>query len=217
MNLVAAWITKIHLTMLNNGVGPIGYIQRPIRTLFYINWPEMSTTTANEIAQMLSSITGTILGKVKPNNTVRAKITGNGLPLKTFGKMWASQNLQSGKFGIITRANGIHYPTSPRIGAIHCARNSVADPLKTCSISDKRLPVSIKMMAPGIHPTTVLDTCLLCIRTQPHHPATLESYHPMWSLQMAPNVNGLVEVKTSIVSPAKRVQRMVGVLSTKTR
>ena len=93
--------------------------------------------------------------------------------LKILRKLFTAYNFQPGKFWVITWTHTFHDPATTGVCEIHRAGNGVTNTLKAGSIGDKRLTMPIKMVPPRITPTTVLNTCLLSVRSKPHDTTAL--------------------------------------------
>ena len=215
MYLVAARITEIDFAVLNDGVRPIGNVERAVRSLFHIDRPEARATAANEIAQMLGGIAGAVFGKIKANNPVGTKITGDGLSLIFLWELRSIDDFQSGEFRKIPRARALHNAAAAGIGEIHRPGNGVADALKSGAIGNEGLAVAVEVVSPRIAPTAVLDAGLLRIGPEPHDAATLQAHDAVRCFQVAANVNGLVKVKPPIMPPAQGVQGVMSIFSAK--
>ena len=102
-------------------------------------------------------------------------------------------------------------------GCVVGTGDNIINAFATRTIGCKRLAPLIKMMSPAIDQTTHSDFEFKIFRTKlPDAPAT-QTLGPVWSFQMAMNVNRLIEIKQSIHAPTQRMHHVMGVFGTKTR
>ena len=116
-----------------------------------------------------------------------------------------------------TRVQTLNHTLGTNSGCIVGTGDNIINAFATRTISCKRLAPLIKMMAPAIDQATHGDFEFKIFRTKLPDASTTQTLGPVWSFQMAVNVNRLIEIKQSIHAPAKGMHHVMGIFSTKTR
>ena len=145
-----------------------------------------------------------------------AEIIGDKGLLPIFWEMPARKDFETAMLGA-ARVQTLNHTLGTNSGCIVGTGDNIINAFATRTIGCKRLAPLIKMMAPAIDQTTHGDFEFKIFRTKlPDAPAT-QTLGPVWSFQMAMNVNRLIEIKQSIHAPTQRMHHVMGIFSTKTR
>src|SRR2546422_9659326 len=104
--------------MLDDRVGPIGDVERPVWPQFYINRTEGDIGAAQQIGHLAGDISGPLLVDFKPHDAVRAKITRDLIALPVVGKLLAIDDLEPAELRVISRADALQLAAHPGIGEI---------------------------------------------------------------------------------------------------
>ena len=92
------------------------------------------------------------------------------------------------------------------------AREAEVDPLAASAVGDQRPAPGIDRMPPGIDPAAGEDSQIEGRGAESPHPAAVQAMHAGRGLDMAVDVDRLVEIEPRVDAPAEGVDEMVGVL-----
>src|SRR5690606_14512292 len=81
MLLIPAWIMKIHFSMLNNRVVPVGNIDRPIRSHCNVYRPEGNVVSPQQVFGKFGSKPTSLFFYCESVDSVRPEIIGNKISL----------------------------------------------------------------------------------------------------------------------------------------
>src|SRR3954463_15077137 len=93
---------------------------------------------------------------------MRAKIAGDRVALPIGWKLRAADNFQPAELRIIPGADTLQFTTHVGVSEVSRARYSETNSLKSCAISDERLPKFIKVVAPRIAKAAQQNAQLHC-------------------------------------------------------
>ena len=212
VDVVAAFVAEIDLAVLNDGVRPVGDVQRSIGTELDVDRAKINTARTQHIRHLLSDVTRVLVADLEPDNAMRAKVTGDRVALPIVREVRAADDLESAEFRITPRAHAVEQLGCAGIREIHRARHAVTEPLSAGAVGDKRLAERIVMVSPRVAEAAQENLSLECLGPQSPHAPTLKAQHLVRRLHVRPDVNRLVEVQPPIEAPTQRVQNVVRVL-----
>ena len=100
-------------------------------------------------------------------------------------------------------------------GEVVGSGNHIIDPLAASTVSGKRLTEAIVMMSPCIHEPSHEDAQFERFRAKLPDAASVQSTHAPGSFDVTVNVDRLIEVQKSVITPAERMQNVVSVFCAK--
>src|SRR5438132_604729 len=165
----------------------------------------------DELRHFARGIAGSILAEHEAADAMAAKIVGNGVAAPGFGEMAATDNLQSTMLGT-SRVEPRQQARGVLGEDVACPRQSVIDPFTEGSVRHKRLAPAIEVMAPGIAEAAEEDLKLHRVGSKLPDAARFQPPHSVGRLDVAVDIDRLVEVEHAVRAPAKRMQNMVRVL-----
>ena len=215
--LVAARIAEIDLAVLDNRIAPIGNVQRAIRPEAQVDGAEGDVGGTEQIGLLLSLERRTRILHRETHDAVRAEITGDGVFLPLLGERRAVDYFEAGEFWIIARANAVGLAARVRIGEISGPVHGVINALTAGAVGEEGVAVLVPMVAPRIATAAGEDRQRPRIRIEAPDTARVEASHPVGRLDVGVRVNRLVHVEVPVITPAQRVEIVMGVLGTEAR
>ena len=215
MSVIAAWITKIDFTMLNDRVVPVGDVDRSIRSLLDVNRTEGNVLGTDQVRLLPCCESRTVITDNKPADAMSTEVVSDQIPLPVVRQMSAIHNFQSAILRA-ARIQSMQNSRNPCDGRVRCPRHNVVDPFTPGAIRRKRLPPAIKCMTPGIHPAAGKNFQLHRLGTELPDPPGIQPSNTMGSFDVTVNVDRLVHVQHAIHAPAERMQDVVSIFRSKT-
>ena len=216
VDVVAAFVAEVHLAVLDDGVRPVGDVQRSIGAELDVDRAKINTARTQHIRHLLSDVTRVLVADLEPDNTMRAKVAGDRVALPVVREVRAADDLEAAEFRVTPRAHAVEQLGCAGVREIHRARHAVAEPLPAGAVSDKGLAERIVVVPPRIAEAAQENLSFERLGSQSPHAAALEAQHIVRRLHVRPDVNRLVEVQPPIEAPAQRVQNVVRVLGAET-
>ena len=205
VNVIAAFVPKIDLAVLNDWVRPVGNVERAIGAELDVDRPEMDTPGTEYVRHLLRDVARALVADLEPDDAVRTKIAGDRVALPVVRKMRTANELESAEFRVTPRAHAVEQLRRSGVGEIHRPWHAVTEPLPPGAVRDKRLAELVVMMPPRVAEAAQENLGLERLRPQPPHTAALKPQHLVRCLHVRADVDRLVEVKPSIKPPPKRV------------
>ncbi|MDB6125293.1 MAG: hypothetical protein JWQ71_4286 [Pedosphaera sp.] len=209
--VVAAGITEIDFAMLDNGIGPIGDVERAVGAHFYVDGAEGHVRAANQVRHFLGDVSGIFFIDGEANDAMSTEIAGDHVALPIIGELLAVNDFERGELGVAAGADAFQLTAYSGIGKVSRAGNAKSNALASRAVRDKGLPVFIELVAPGIAETLEIDAEFHCGRAQMPETTAVQSLDAVGCFDMAVNVNGLVKVKLTVMAPMQSVDDMMGV------
>ena len=126
-------------------------------------------------------------------------------------------HFEAGELWIIARAYAIGLATHVGVGEVGRAIHRVINALTAGAVGEEGVAVLVPMVAPGIAAATGEDRQRPRVGIEPPNAARVESAHPVGRLDVRVRVNRLVHVEVPVITPAQRVEIVMGVLGTEAR
>ena len=189
MFVVAAWVAKIHFTVLNDGIRPVGNVERAVGTQFHVYGAKSYIGAAQQVAKFPRHVARALLLDGKTHHPMRAEIAGDGIALPILGKMPAANDLQSAKFRITAGADALKLPAHVGVSEVGRSRQAEAQALGARAVGHERLAELIELMAPWIAKPAQKNAQLLRGWPQMPDAAAVESFYAVRRFHVAVDVD----------------------------
>ena len=146
--LVAPRIAKIHFTVLDDRVAPIGEIQRAVGPELHVERTKRAVRGPHHIGHFLCDVGRALVGNLEAHHAVCPEIRRNHVTLPIVRKLRAPDNFETGKFRVSARAHALQFSPRRRQRPVGRPQHRPAHPGTPGSVGSKRLPKFIKLVAP---------------------------------------------------------------------
>ena len=85
VDFVAAGIAEVDFAVLDDGVGPVGNVERAVGALLDVDGAEAGGAAADEVALVLGCKAGAVFAEGEAHDAVGAEVTGDGRAAEGFG------------------------------------------------------------------------------------------------------------------------------------
>ncbi len=209
--VVAPRVAEVDLAVLDDRVVPVGDVDRAVGPHLDVDRPEGDVRRPDQLGLLARGEAGAVLGEDEPADAVAAEVVREDVPAPVLGQVPAAQDLGAA----ILRAAGVEPAQDPlgadgglEVGAGH----RVVDPLEPGAVGDERLAPAVEVMPPGVPEPADEDVELHRLGPELPDPPAPQPADAVRRLDVAMDVDRLVEVQVPVVSPPERVEDVVRVL-----
>ncbi len=100
VHTVTTGVAKIHLTVLDDGVEPVGDVKSAVWTGAHVDGPEAAMGAGQHIRQLLADVAAAALREVEAVDAVAAEIAGHQGALPVIREVCVLDDLQAALFGL---------------------------------------------------------------------------------------------------------------------
>ena len=209
--VVATGVAEVDLAVLDDRVVPVGDVHGAVGAHLDVDGPEGRVSRRDEVGQVLARVAGAVVGEGEAADVVGAEVVGEDVPPPVLGQVPAAEDLGPAILGTAGVEAG-HDPLGAGGGVVRGARQDVVDPLPPRAVGHERLAPAVEVVAPGVPPAPGEDVEPLGFGPElPDAPAA-QATDPPGGLDVAVDVDRLVEVEHPVGAPPQCMEDVMGVL-----
>ena len=221
--LVAAWITEIDFTMIDDRIGPVRDIQAAIRSHGERDGSEGRIVGAGDIGLSLRDVAGLWrrlvrreVGEVKPHDAMGAEVVGDGAALPFRAKERAIHELETAELRIRAGADAADETAGTFARWQHGTGEAPAHAIAIRTRSEESLAIEIFLLAPAVHEALGVDFQTLGVWIISKSHAAVGPHEAPRGLDVGVDVNRLLEIEPTINAPMQAVDDVMRVLRAET-
>ena len=209
---VAAGITEIDFTVVDDRVRPVGNVEGAVRADFHIDRPEVDVVGAHQIVRLLGAEAGSFIGDGEPDDALGAEVAGDHAALPIIREMRRLDDFQAAELRVAAGADAAEDALGAGVGEIHCAGDTPVDAGTAGTVGDERLAVAVELVAPRVAPAVEDGLDPFRAGVEAHDAAAAQAQQAVRRLGVGAGVDALVHPDAAVRAAPQRVQVVVGVL-----
>src|SRR5262249_29877241 len=124
---IPAWVAEIDFSVVDDGIGPVGDIERAIWSEFHVDGSKGDFLAAQQVAGLLGDVTRALLRDAEANHTIGSEVARDEISLPIVRKVSAPDDLQRAELGIASQADAIEHAPCFRRGDVAGTGKPVVD------------------------------------------------------------------------------------------
>ena len=209
---VAARVAEVHFAVVDDGVAPVGDVERAVGAELHVNRAEGVVRGAADVRLLLGDVARALVGDAERSHAVRAEVARHHAALPVGGEVLAADDFEAGELRVAAGADALEDAPRARVGLIHRAGQAPVDAGAARAVGHEALAELVELVAPTVHPALEDDLQLLRRRLEAEHAARAQAHDAVGRLDLAAGVDGLAHPEAAVRAPAERVQVVVRVL-----
>ena len=217
VEFVATRVAEVDLTVIDDGVRPVGDVERAVRSHLEGDRTEGDIARADDVRQFLGHVAGlrgigdAEVVEAETDDAMGAEVARDRVALPIRAEERAVDELESAELRIGARADAADEATSAFGRREGRTRESPMHARAIGAGGEEGLTGSVFLLAPGVDEALGVDFEALGVRVVGESHAGIGAHEAPRGLEVRVNVDRLVEVETAIDAPVERVDDVVGV------
>ena len=209
---VAARVAEVHFAVVDDGVAPVGDVERAVGAELHVNRAEGVVRGAADVRLLLGDVARALVGDAERSHAVRAEVARHHAALPVGGEVRAADDFEAGELRVAAGTDAAEDAPGARVGLIHRAGQAPVDARAARAVGHEALAELVELMAPTVHPALEDDLELLRRRLEAEHAARAQAHDAVGRLDFAAGVDGLAHPEAAVRAPTERVEIVVRVL-----